>query len=160
MELLKQFISEYATTIIYTVITAIAGYIGIVLKNIYKKYCDNKTKKDVAKTVVGAVEQLYKDLHGQEKYDKAVEAMSEMLAEKDIAISELEIKMLIEAAVNEFNKAVKSNKGEEQTASISGAFTGESMFEGELIPDPALYGSDSGLAMDCTSEPTDATSGE
>lgn len=108
MEIFKEFINQYATTILYAVVTAIAGYIGIVVKNIYKKYCDNKTKKDVAKTVVGAVEQLYKDLHGQEKYDKAVEAMSEMLAEKGINISEIEIKMLIEAAVGEFNKGLDS----------------------------------------------------
>ncbi len=106
MEILKEFINEYATTILYAIVTAIAGYIGIVLKNIYKKYVDNKTKKDVAKTVVKAVEQIYKDLHGQEKYDKAVEAMSQMLGEKGIAISEIEIKMLIEAAVSEFNKTV------------------------------------------------------
>ncbi|MCM1364725.1 MAG: phage holin family protein, partial [Ruminococcus sp.] len=86
MEILKEFISEYATTILYAIVTAIAGYIGIVVKNIYQKHCDSKTKKDVAKTVVGAIEQIYKDLHGQEKYDKAVEAMSEMLAEKGISI--------------------------------------------------------------------------
>ena len=109
MEIFKEFISDYATTILYAIVTAVAGYIGIVVKNIYKKYCDNKTKKDVAKTVVGAVEQLYKDLHGQEKYDKAVEAMSEMLSEKGIAISDLEIKMLIEAAVSEFNNSLNSD---------------------------------------------------
>ncbi len=56
-----------------------------------------------------AVEQLYKDLHGEEKYNKAVEALIEMLGEKGIAISELEIKMLIEAAVVEFNGAVKAD---------------------------------------------------
>ncbi len=111
MEILKDFINEYATTILYAVVTAIAGYIGVVLKNLYQKYVNDKTKKDVAKTVVSAVEQLYKDLHGQEKYDKAVEAMSEMLSEKGIAISEIEIKMLIEAAVNEFNKTVSESGG-------------------------------------------------
>lgn len=105
MELLREFMNEYATTILYAIVTAIAGYIGIVLKNLYQKYVNDKTKKAVAKTVVNAVEQLYKDLHGQEKYDKAVEAMSEMLSEKGITISEIEIKMLIEAAVAEFNNS-------------------------------------------------------
>ncbi len=120
MEILKNFISEYATTILYAVVTAVAGYIGVVLKNLYQKYVNDKTKKDVAKTVVSAVEQLYKDLHGQEKYDKAVEAMSEMLGEKGIAISEIEIKMLIEAAVNEFNKTV-SESGESNDKSNDNA---------------------------------------
>jgi len=105
MEILKEFINEYATTILYTIVTAFAGFVGIAIKSLLKKYVDNKTKKEVAKTVVKAVEQIYKDLHGQEKYDKAVEAMSQMLEEKGIAISEIEIKMLIEAAVSEFNNS-------------------------------------------------------
>ena len=105
MELFREFMNEYATTILYAIVTAIAGYIGIVLKNIYQKYVNDKTKKAVAKTVVNAVEQLYKDLHGQEKYDKAVEAMSQMLSDKGITISDIEIKMLIEAAVAEFNNS-------------------------------------------------------
>lgn len=86
-------------------ITALAGYVGVALKDIFEKHINTKIKKDVARTVVKAVEQLYKDLHGEEKYNKAVEAMSEMLAEKGIAIGELEIRMLIESAVNEFNNS-------------------------------------------------------
>ena len=84
-------------------ITALAGYIGVQLKNLFEKTVNTKIKKNVARTVVRAVEQLYQDLHGEEKYNKAVEALTEMLAEKGIAIGELEIRMLIESAVNEFN---------------------------------------------------------
>lgn len=86
-------------------ITALASYLGVTLKNIFEKRVNTKIKKDVARTVVKAVEQLYQDLHGEEKYNKAVEALTEMLAEKGIAIGELEIRMLIESAVNEFNNA-------------------------------------------------------
>ena len=39
----------------------------------------------------------------EEKYEKALEAASEMLSEKGISVTELELKMLIEAAVGEFN---------------------------------------------------------
>ncbi len=84
-------------------ITALAGYIGVQLKNLFEKHVNTKIKKNVARTVVRAVEQLYQDLHGEDKYNKAVEALTEMLAEKGIAIGELEIRMLIESAVNEFN---------------------------------------------------------
>ena len=107
MEFVKDFFNQYAPTILYGVLTAIAGFIAAFVKSIYKRIANDKIKKDVAKTVVQAVEQLYKDLHGEEKYNKAVEAMSEMLAEKGITISELEIKMLIEAAVGEFNAVFK-----------------------------------------------------
>ena len=105
MEFIKLFISEYGTTILYAVVTAIAGYLGIVFKQLYTKYVNDKTKQAVAKTVVQAVEQIYKDLHGEEKLNKALESASEMLAEKGIAITDLELRMLIEAAVAEFNDA-------------------------------------------------------
>ena len=110
MEFIQEFISQYGTTILYAVLTAIAGYLGIVVKRIYEKYINDKTKQAVAKTVVQAVEQIYKDLHGDEKLNKALESMSEMLAEKGIQISDLEMRMLIEAAVAEFNEAFKKNQ--------------------------------------------------
>ena len=107
-----EFINEYGTTIIYTLLTAFAGYIGLWIKSLYTKYINDKTKKDVVRTCVRAVEQLYKDLHGEAKYNEVVVSASEMLALKGITISELEIKMLIEAAVAEFNDAF--NKGGEK----------------------------------------------
>lgn len=108
MELLNEFISTYGTTILYSVLTAIAGYLGIVVKNLYTKYINDKTKQDVAKTCVKAVEQIYKDLHGEEKLQKALEAASEMLMNKNITITDIELRMLIEAAVAEFNDAFNS----------------------------------------------------
>ena len=108
MDIFTQFIKEYGTTILYTILTALAGYIGIWVKSLYTKYINDKTKQDVVKTCVSAVEQLYKDLHGEEKYNKVVESVSEMLMEKGITITDLELKMLIEAAVGEFNEVFNS----------------------------------------------------
>ena len=103
MELLKNFISENGTEILGAIITAIAGYIGGVLKNLYTKYINDKTKQSVVKTCVQAIEQLYKDLHGEEKLNKVIESATDMLAEKGISITDLELRMLIESAVGEFN---------------------------------------------------------
>lgn len=100
-----EFINEYGTTILYAIITAIGGYIGIVVKNIYQKYINDKTKRETAKTVVQFVEQVYKNLHGDEKLNAAMTSMSEMLSEKGILISDLEMRVLLEAAVAEFNDA-------------------------------------------------------
>lgn len=100
-----EFINEYGTELLYAIITAIAGYIGIVVKNLVKKYLNDKTKQSVAKTAVKYVEQVFKDLHGEEKLQQALEAASQMLAEKEIIITELELRVLIEAAVAEFNEA-------------------------------------------------------
>ena len=122
MEFIKLFISEYGTTILYAVLTALAGYIGIVAKRLYTKYVNDKIKQTVAKTVVQAVEQIYKDLHGEEKLNKALEAASEMLAEKGITITDLEMRMLIEAALAKFNRAFEKEgtDGIEDTADDAG----------------------------------------
>ena len=98
-----EFINTYGAEILYTAITAIFGYIAIVAKNMYKKYADNQTKKDVVHTVVQGVEQLYKDLHGEEKLEVAYEFAIDMLEEKGISVSGLELRMLIESAVGSFN---------------------------------------------------------
>lgn len=128
MEFLKEFISQYGTTILYAILTAIAGYLGVVIKRLYEKYINDKTKQAVAKTVVQAIEQIYKDLHGEEKLNKALESMSEMLAEKGITITELEMRMLIEAAVAEFNEAFHKN-GETRSVTAEG--------EAEITETPA-----------------------
>ena len=73
------FIESYGPTILYAVLTAIAGFLGACVKRIYERINADQTKKDVAETVVRAVEQMYKDLHGEEKKQKAIEGITEML---------------------------------------------------------------------------------
>ena len=107
-----EFINNYGLQLMYAVITAVAGYIGIVVKNLVTKYINDKTKETVAKTAVQFVEQVYKDLHGEDKLKTALNAASEMLAEKGIAVTDLELRVLVEAAVAEFNKAFEKAKTE------------------------------------------------
>ncbi len=116
MEFLKNFINEYGTAILYALLTALAGYLGVWVKQLYTKYINDKTKQSVAKTVVQAVEQLYYNLNGEEKLEKALESASDMLAEKGINITDLELRMLIEAAVSEFNDAFHREKKAEGLA--------------------------------------------
>lgn len=108
-----EFINLYGMQILYTILIAIAGYIGVEIKKLCTKYINDKTKAAVAKTAVQFVEQVYKDLHGEEKLNEALCAASEMLAEKGITVSELEMRVLIEAAVAEFNEAFKNASVEE-----------------------------------------------
>lgn len=106
-----QFINEYGTMILYTLLTALFGYLGIIAKKIVDKYLNDKTKRAVAESCVQFVEQVYKDLHGEEKFNQALTAMSEMLAEKGITCSELEMRVLIEAALASFNNAFENGDG-------------------------------------------------
>lgn len=95
--------ATYALPIIAAAITALAGFLGTQLKGLYQKYVNDKTKEAVVRTCVKAVEQLYHDLGGPEKLEKAKEGIEQMLNEKGIPITELEMNLLIEAVVSEFN---------------------------------------------------------
>lgn len=96
---MENILTEYIMQIIAAIVAGIAAWLGLV----FKKHINTQTKKDVVYTVVQAVEQIYKDLHGEEKLNKALEAASEMLKAQGITVTELELKMLIESAVGEFN---------------------------------------------------------
>lgn len=114
MDFIRDFLNTYGSTILYTALTAIAGYVGIAIKNIISKHINNKTKREIARTCVRAIEQIYKELHGDEKLNKCIEAVTSMLAEKGITVTEFEIRMLIESAVNELNCNFRSDDTDEK----------------------------------------------
>jgi hypothetical protein len=111
METVINFLNEYG--ILSMVITAVVGAVGtglgLFVKWLYNRTIGDKvkeeTKEKVAAVVVKYVEQVWKDLHGEEKLEKALEAFSEMLAEKGITISDLEMRVYLEAALAGFNNA-------------------------------------------------------
>ncbi len=105
MTYINDFLSQYGMMIIYAALTAIAGFIGAQVKKIFEKNSEDDTKRKVTETCVKAVEQLYRDLNGEEKLEKAKENIIEMLSVKGIEIAEIELDMLIEACVAEFNLA-------------------------------------------------------
>ena len=111
--MLAEFINQYGMEILSTIVLAIAGYIGLAVKKLLTKYINDKTKEKVAKNAVRFVEQVYKDLHGEDKLAEAIDAAVAMLAEKGITVTELEMRVLIESAVLEFNKALESAPTEE-----------------------------------------------
>ena len=93
-----------------TLITAIAGavatmlgYIGLKLKSLVEEKLNIHIKKETAELCVKAVEQLYHDLQGPEKLERCKTYVMQMLAQKGIDITELELDMLIEAAVAQLN---------------------------------------------------------
>lgn len=109
MNTFGEFIQQYGATILYTIITAILGYLGIAIKNLIAKYLNDKTKREIVRACVRAVEQMYKDLHGQEKVDKVVEYATEILMSKGIEISASEIKVLLEQFVQEMNQEINKD---------------------------------------------------
>lgn len=112
MDLFYEFMQQYGLQIIGTALLALAGAFGVVVKNLATKYLNDKTKQNIAKIVVQGVEQVYKELHGEEKLNQALEMFSNLLNEKGIQCSELEMRILLESAVGEFNKAFEKGKVE------------------------------------------------
>ena len=98
-----EIVNTYGLEIIGTILLALAGALGLAAKALATKYINTKIKRDVARTVVQGVEQLHKDLHGPAKLAKALEAAASMLTAQGITVTDLELRMLLEAAVGEFN---------------------------------------------------------
>ena len=96
--------------IIITIITGLATYVATRIKDKYEEYVNTETKQKIVKTVVNAVEQLYKDLDGSKKLEKAKENIIALLNEKGITITELEMDMMIEEVVNGFNNGLKKEE--------------------------------------------------
>ena len=99
----EEIFGAYVLPAIVSLVAAAAAFVGAQLKRLYEKYVNDKTKQSVVRTCVKAVEQLYHDLGGPEKLEKAKESAVDMLNEKGIPITDLELSILIESAVSEFN---------------------------------------------------------
>lgn len=99
MDILNTFGND-AIKLIVWVIFAILGW-G--LKKIVTRILNTKEKRELAYDVVTFVEQKYKDLHGEQKFNEAVKAFTEILAERGIETSTTEIMTLVESAVGAFN---------------------------------------------------------
>lgn len=107
-----ELIMDNLMQILATVITAVASYIGVQIKKAYTKYVDTKTKKEIVDTTVKYVEQIYKNamVSNEDKLNKAKEKALEWLNTKGLKISDTELDILIESAVNGLkstNKEVK-----------------------------------------------------
>ena len=98
-EILATFGKEIITLIVWLVFAAL----GFAAKKIVVRVIDTKEKKQLAEEVVTFVEQKFKDLHGADKFNKAVEYFTKLLSEKGINTTTTEVEALIESAVGAFN---------------------------------------------------------
>ncbi len=95
-------LDSYLTQIILTIFLALAAWLGVQAKNLYKKYINTEIKQAIVKNAVLFVEQTCKDIHGHDKLVEAMRKASEILEEYGIHISETELVTMIESAVKEF----------------------------------------------------------
>ena len=103
---------NYIMEILATIITAVASYIGVQIKKAYTRYVDTKNKKEIVKSTVEYVEQIYKGVmvSNEDKLNKAKEKALEWLNSKGLKISDTELDILIESAVNGLKSTNKELK--------------------------------------------------
>lgn len=111
-EILHEYLLPSAWTALVTLISAVFAFIGAQLKKKYQEKIDTEEKRHAVETCVNAAEMVYKDLKGDEKLAKVKENIVEWLNLKGISISEIELDMMIEAAVTNLN--LDYLKGEKQ----------------------------------------------
>ena len=97
-DFINQLIQVLEPTLL-VIVTAVASYVATKVKNTLERKANNEVAKQVIEDTVKYVQQVFRDLDGKDKLEKAVEKASDVLAEKGIAVSETEINMLIESAV-------------------------------------------------------------
>ncbi len=89
-----------------TILTAVGTYVGTKIKAVYTDKVNTETKEKIVHNTCRYVNQLYDDLQGQEKFELAQKEIVEQLNQKGISITELELKVMIEAAVNGLKKGM------------------------------------------------------
>lgn len=114
--MILEIINTYGVEIIVTLLVTLFGIFGMVAKRITERVLDTPMKQQLAKLVVQFVEQAYKHLHGADKLSAALVTMSDLLAQKKIHATEAEMRVLIEAAVAEFNEVFKKPVNDEGAA--------------------------------------------
>lgn len=106
--LLNELFGTYLIPAVVTVVGAIASWIGVQLKKLYTDKVNTKEKQDVVESTVTYIQQVYWDLKGEEKLEKAVETASDWLTSKGINVSDSELRVLIESAVYNMKKGFES----------------------------------------------------
>lgn len=92
-----------ALELVSAAVLALFGWIGVQAKNLYKRYVNTDVKRAVVWDAVQFVEQVYKSIHGQDKFNKAMYEAEEILQGMGIPITETELRTLIESAVKTMN---------------------------------------------------------
>lgn len=104
---------QFHAELINLVMIIVTACVGLVTKQVMT-YLNKKgllhqleNNKAIVGVVVKAVEQMYEQLHGNEKLNVAKIELIKLMKDKGIKISEKELDLLIHSSVNEMNQTIK-----------------------------------------------------
>ena len=106
--MLNELINQICNNVLQTILVLVFSYVGLAIKNLNKKYVNSETKSIIVRDCVKCVEQIYTDLHGDDKKAECENKIVQLLYEKGITITQTELDVMIEAAVQELNKTKQS----------------------------------------------------
>lgn len=103
------FFNDSMIETILAIITGVVSFIGIKLKTLFEQKINTETKKKIVADTVKYVEQITKGISitSENKKQKAKTKALEWLKEKKIKISNTELDVLIESAVNSLKENLK-----------------------------------------------------
>lgn len=97
-------ITNHLSNVIVTILTTFISYIGVQIKKTYQEKIQEETKRKIVTSGVKATEQVYQNLKGNEKLQKAKETILPILKQKGIKLVDQEIDVLIEEACHELKQ--------------------------------------------------------
>ena len=98
-----EMLAYYAPQLMDAALKLVAIILALFAAKYIKPLLQNKVVEAFARNAVLFVEQTCKDLHGDDKLNKALEKLSAKLAKWKIHITTDEMKEMLEAAVAKFN---------------------------------------------------------
>ncbi len=116
--MLEQLMTQLQPVIIsicVTILTAVGTYIGTKIKQVYTDKVNTDIKEKIVYNTCRYVNQLYNDLEGPAKFETAQKEIVEQLNQRGIKITELELKVMIEAAVNGLKSGMSTTEIPETT---------------------------------------------
>lgn len=116
MQTFREQVVKMVLEFLAAALLALFGWLGIQAKKLYNNLATTEIKRTLCRDTVRYIEQVYKDVHGQEKMNAAMRKASEWLEEYGIAIRETELVTMLEAAVNEFNGNFQKTEESQKTA--------------------------------------------
>ena len=103
--IILEILNTYGLELLKAIVMLIAGTLGLILCKLATRYLNTETKRTLARTGVMFVEQVFKDLHGEEKMAKFLDYAAARLKSYGIKFDAEEMKALAEAFLAEFNNA-------------------------------------------------------
>lgn len=101
-------INTVITILLPVLATGLTSVISLLVLKMRSKI-NSEMGAQVVNDTVKYIQQVYKDLNGEEKLQKAIETASATLQEKGIKIGETELRTLIESAVYGIKQGLESN---------------------------------------------------